>query len=98
MAHSRVLLHAMNALDLTLADKDAMGEPAGKVDDIINGAVVLAVGLRELNAYPLSRCKLCCSRITDDTPARGDGDDGAQRRVHGWRARKESRSHESRLL
>jgi len=80
----------MDALDLTLADKDAIGKPAGKIDDVVDGAVVLAVGLSELDAYPLACCKFCGARIADDAGAGGDRDagaggdrdDGAEGRIH----------------
>jgi len=73
----------MDALDLTLADKNAIGKPAGKIDDAVDGAVVLAVGLSELDAYPLACCESCGARIADDAGAGGDGDDGAEGRIHG---------------
>jgi len=72
----------MDALDLTLADKDAIGKPAGKIDDVVDRAVVLAVGLSELDAYPLACCKFCGARIADDAGAGGDRDDGAEGRIH----------------
>ena len=72
----------MDALDLTLADKDAIGKPAGKIDDVVDGAIVLAVGFSELDAYPLACCKFCGARIADDAGAGGDRDDGAEGRIH----------------
>jgi len=73
----------MDALNLTLANKDAIGKPAGKIDDVVDGAVVLAVGLSELDTYPLACCEFCGAQITDDAGAGGDGDDGAEGRIHG---------------
>lgn len=65
----------MDGLELALADKDTMIHFAGKVDDAVDRAIVLAVLLVELDAYPFADLKLGWTGEADDAFALWDGDD-----------------------
>jgi hypothetical protein len=65
----------MDGLELALTDKDPMVYPASKVDNAVDGAIVLAVWLVELDAYPFADLELGWACEADDAPALGNGDD-----------------------
>lgn len=65
----------MDGLELALADKDPIVHLAGEVDDAADGAVVLAIGFVELDAYPFADLELGWTDETDDAPALWNGDD-----------------------